>query len=140
MLKLVDAVTEHFGQIAGLDEDGVHGLGVAVREAVVNGIKHGNECNEHKRVHVEYAVVHNSVQRRVVVRVRDEGHGFEMDGLADPLAPENVGLTSGRGILIVRSFMDDVEVRRMPGGGSEITMTKAIQGPPHSIDLTGPEA
>ncbi len=128
MLKLVDGVTEQFGQIAGLDEDGLHALGIAVREAVVNGIKHGNECDERKRVRVEYAVVHNAVQRRVVVRVRDEGHGFEIEGLADPLALENVGLTSGRGILLIRSFMDDVEVRRVTGGGTEITMAKAIQG------------
>jgi serine/threonine-protein kinase RsbW len=128
MLKLVDDVTEHFGQIAGLDEDEVHGLGVAVREAVVNGIKHGNEGDQRKRVRVEYAVAHDAAQRRVVVHVRDEGHGFEIEGVADPLAAENIGLASGRGILLIRSFMDDVAVRRVPGGGTEITMAKTIQG------------
>jgi serine/threonine-protein kinase RsbW len=130
MLELVDRITAHFGQIAGLDEDSAHGMGVAVREAVVNGIKHGNGCDERKRVRVEYALATNAVQRLVVVRVRDEGDGFEMESLPDPLADENVAATSGRGIFLIRAFMDDVQVYRMPGGGTEIHMAKAIEKPP----------
>lgn len=124
-MKLVDHVTEEFGQSAGLDEDAVHCLAIAVREAVVNGIKHGNGCDEGKRVRIEYAVA-DAPQARVVVRVCDEGRGFEVERVADPLAPENVSLTGGRGVFLMRSFMDDVDVRPAAGGGTEVVMTKAL--------------
>ena len=126
LLDLVDQVSEQFGQVAGLDEDSVYGLALAVREAVINGIKHGNGGDERKRVRVEYGVAHEGAQARVVVRVRDEGQGFDPRSVADPLAPENLSVASGRGILIMRSFMDDVRVHRASEGGTEITMTKAI--------------
>ena len=126
LLNLVDQVSEQFGQAAGLDEDSVFGLALAVREAVVNGIKHGNGGDERKRVRVVYAVAHEGTQPRVVVRVRDEGLGFDLDNVASPLTQENVSATNGRGILLMRSFMDDVRVHHAPGNGTEITMTKAI--------------
>jgi serine/threonine-protein kinase RsbW len=126
MLRLVDDVSEQFGQMAGLDEDSVHWLGVAVREAVVNGIKHGNAGDKRKRVRVEYTVVNGDPRPRVVVRVRDEGPGFDVAELADPLAPENVSGTSGRGLFLIRTFMDDVQVRPAADGGTEVVMAKAI--------------
>ena len=126
MLKLVDHASEQFGQMAGLDEDAVHGLGAAIREAVVNAIKHGNGADRRKRVRVEYDVATDHAQPQVVVRVHDEGAGFDAEHLADPLAPENVAVTSGRGVFLMRAFMDDVQVRRLPAGGTEIVMAKAI--------------
>ena len=126
MLKLVDHVSEQFGQIAGLDEDAVHGLGIAVREAVINAIKHGNGADQRKRVRVEYDVAKDPAQPQVVVRVHDEGAGFDSEHLPNPLAPENVSVTSGRGIFLMRTFMDDVQVRQLPAGGTEIVMAKAI--------------
>ena len=128
MLKLVDHVSEQFGQIAGLDEDAVHGFGVAVREAVINAIKHGNGADQRKRVRVEYDVAKDPAQPQVVVRVHDEGAGFDSEHLPNPLAPENVSVTSGRGIFLMRAFMDDVQVRQLPAGGTEIVMAKAING------------
>ena len=126
MLTLVDPVSEAFGRLAGLDEESVHHLGVAVREAVVNGIKHGNDGDPGKRVRVGYGIANDGARRRVVVRVHDEGAGFDAEHLADPLAPENVAVTSGRGVFLMRTFMDDVQVRRLPAGGTEIVMAKAI--------------
>ena len=127
MLKLVDGASEQFGTMAGLDEDSVHHLSVAVREAVANGIKHGNACDERRRVRIEYAVRNDDPQPQVIVSVRDEGEGFDLKSLADPLAPENVSVTSGRGILFMRSFMDDVQVRSAPRGGTEVLMVKTIR-------------
>jgi serine/threonine-protein kinase RsbW len=140
MLELVDRVTEQFSEIAGFDEDATHDLGIAVREAVVNGMKHGNGWDERKRVRLEYAIANDPAQRRVVVRVRDEGDGFELKSLADPIADENLGATGGRGIFLIRTFMDDVRVHTMPEGGTEITMAKAIEKGLRSIDLPEPEA
>jgi len=133
MLKLVDGVSEHFGQIAGLDEDAVHHLGLAVREAVVNGIKHGNSGDTRKRVRVEYTVASDDSRPCVVVRVCDEGQGFDPEALADPLAPANIDGTSGRGLFLIRAFMDDVQVRQAAAGGTEIVMAKAI-APPLQVD------
>ena len=127
MLRLVDQVSEQFGQMAGLDEDGVHCLGVAVREAAINAMKHGNHCDRHKRVRVEYAVPADPARPRVVVRVRDEGNGLDMSRLVDPLAPENISGTSGRGIFLMRTFMDDVSLRPSGEGGMEVRMVKRIQ-------------
>lgn len=126
MLRLVDQVSEQYGQMAGLDEDGVHGLGVAVREAAVNAMKHGNRCDHHKRVRIEYAAPVDSARPRVVVRVCDEGNGFDTNSLSNPLAPENILETSGRGILLMRTLMDDVQVHVLPSGGTEIVLAKAI--------------
>ena len=126
MLKVVDLISEQFAQIAGLDEDGAHCLGVAVREAVANAMKHGNRNDFRKRTHVEYAACVDHAQPRVVVRVRDEGHGFDMTRLPDPLAPENISVTSGRGIFLMRALMDDVQVHHLPAGGTEIVLAKAI--------------
>ena len=126
MLKLVDQVSEQYGQMAGLDEDGVHGLRVAVREAAVNAMKHGNRCNHHKRVRIEYTVPIDPARPRVVVRVSDEGNGFDLNSLSNPLAPENISETGGRGIFLMRTFMDDVQVHALPSGGTEIVLAKAI--------------
>ncbi len=126
MLNLVDQVSEQYGQMAGLDEDGVHGLGIAVREAAVNAMKHGNRCNHHKRVRIEYAIPNDPARPRGVVRVSDEGTCFDLNSLPDPLAPENISETSGRGIFLMRMFMDDVQVHALPSGGTEIVLAKAI--------------
>jgi serine/threonine-protein kinase RsbW len=129
LLTLVDAVSEQFARLAGLDDDAAHGLTLAVREAAANGIAHGNARDRGKLVRVSYALVTDLSQRRITVRVRDQGTGFDPHGLADPLAPENIAMTSGRGLLLMRAHMDDVQILVSPEGGNEIVMTKAIAGP-----------
>jgi serine/threonine-protein kinase RsbW len=126
MLKVVDLISEQFAQMAGLDEDGAHCLGVAVREAVVNAMTHGNRKDVGKRTRVEYAAHVDTGQPRVVVRVCDEGSGFDMTGVPDPLAPENISISSGRGIFLMRTLMDDVQVHQLPAGGTEIVLAKTI--------------
>jgi serine/threonine-protein kinase RsbW len=61
-----------------------------------------------------------------VVSVRDEGAGFDPESIADPLAPENMLKSSGRGIFLMRNFMDDVSLRRAPEGGMEVRMVKKL--------------
>ena len=126
MLELVHLMTEHVGRASGLDEDAAHWLSVAVRECVVNGLTHGNGGDPRKAVHVEFTTTPSSDSIELVVSVRDQGDGFDADALPDPCAPENLLRTSGRGIHLVRQFMDDVSFQRVAGGGMEVRMIRRI--------------
>jgi serine/threonine-protein kinase RsbW len=127
MLDLVQVVSDHVGRDVGLDDDAVHWVGVAIRESVINAIKHGNQNDAGKRVFVDFETASGAGPAELNIRVRDQGPGFDPDHLADPLAPENLLKASGRGIFLIRSFMDDVILQRAPEGGMEIRMTKRVQ-------------
>jgi len=101
-----------------------HWILMALREALANAIKHGNEQNLEKRVHLEMEVTGETLR----IRIRDEGEGFDPAKVEDPLAPENRLKTSGRGIFYMKTFMDRVRFRRLDGGGMEITLTKSLAG------------
>ena len=126
MLDFVQLVCDHIGEIAGFDEDSLHWIGVAVRESVINAIKHGNQEDSAKRVMVEFAFAPAAIPTELVIRVVDEGRGFDPEIVANPLAPENLMRSSGRGIFFMRSFMDDVTLRRVPEGGMEVRMVKKL--------------
>ena len=130
MLDLVQLVSDHVGQLAGLDEDAIHWVGVAVRESVINAIKHGNRLDEAKQVTIEFAFVPSRHPTELVVSVIDQGEGFVVEEVADPLAPENLLKSSGRGIFFMRSFMDDVQLLKCPDGGTEVRMMKKLQASP----------
>jgi serine/threonine-protein kinase RsbW len=127
MVDSVLVVADHVGRGAGLDDEGVHWMGVAIRECVINAIKHGNQGDAAKHVFVDFATIARGAARELMIRVRDEGEGFDPESIADPLAHENLMKASGRGIFIVRSFMDDVQLQRAPEGGMEVRMTKRLQ-------------
>jgi serine/threonine-protein kinase RsbW len=126
MLDFVQVVSDYLCRRLGFDEDSMHWVGVAVRESVINAIKHGNRNDKTKLVHVQFTSSTGSEAGELAVSVRDEGTGFDPDSLADPLAPENVLKSSGRGIFLMRNFMDDVELRRAPEGGMEVRMVKKL--------------
>jgi serine/threonine-protein kinase RsbW len=125
MLDLVQVVSDHVGHLAGLDEEARHWVNVAVRESVINAIKHGNRNDAGKRVHVEFTPLESADSPRgVLIRVRDEGPGFDPADVPDPLAPENLLKGSGRGIFLIRSFMDEMVLQRAEQGGMEMVMVK----------------
>ena len=126
MLDFVQVVSDHVGQTLGLDEDTLHYVGVAIRECVINAIKHGNRNNASKHVFVEFSTENPAGDNVLTIRVRDQGAGFDPDAVADPLAPENLLKTSGRGIFLIRSFMDNVELCGAPEGGMEVRMVKRV--------------
>ncbi len=130
MLDFVQIVSDRMSHLAGLDEDAVHWVGVAIRESVINAIKHGNRLDESKQVTVEFAFVPAEAPSDLVITVCDQGEGFDPDEVADPLAPENMLKSSGRGIFFMRSFMDDVRLSRRPEGGMEVRLVKRLAGPP----------
>jgi serine/threonine-protein kinase RsbW len=122
VMDFVQVVSDQVGRDAGLDDDAVHWMGVAIRESVINAIRHGNQSDLSRRVFVAFD--RDATELRI--RVRDEGDGFDPDALADPLAPENLLKASGRGIFLIRSFMDDVRIQRASEGGMEVLMTKRV--------------
>jgi serine/threonine-protein kinase RsbW len=127
MLDFVQVVSDHVTRSFGFDEDASHWVSVAIRESVINAIKHGNQNDVTKRVFVEFDAAIELHAPELSIRVRDQGEGFDPQALADPLAPENLLKSSGRGIFLIRSFMDDVQLGRAPEGGMEIRMTKRLQ-------------
>jgi serine/threonine-protein kinase RsbW len=126
LLDFVQVVSDRMAQLAGLDEDAIHWIGVAVRESVINAIKHGNREDYGKMVTVEFAMAPSKDPRELVVRVLDQGEGFDPEEVADPLAPENILKSSGRGIFFMRNFMDDVTLKRAAEGGMEVRMVKKL--------------
>lgn len=124
MLDVIQLVSDHIGRSAGLDEEALHWVGVALRESVINAIKHGNSSDVRKRVHVEFTILHGDEAPGLAIRVRDEGCGFDPSTLADPLAQENLLKSTGRGILLMRSFMDEMTFQRAAEGGMEVRMVK----------------
>ncbi len=126
MVDFVQVVSDRVGQLAGMDEDTVHWIGVAVRESVINAIKHGNREDADKLVTVEFTFTPVARPDELIVRVLDQGEGFDPEDVANPLDPENLLKSSGRGIFFMRSFMDDVVLRRGAEGGMEVRMVKKL--------------
>lgn len=124
MVDFVQVVSDHVGRMVGLDDEALHWVGVAVRESVINAIKHGNAGDPHKMVHVEFTPLEKDPAPGIAIRVRDEGPGFDPSTLPDCLAPENLLKCSGRGIYLIRSFMDELVLQRAPEGGMEVVMVK----------------
>jgi serine/threonine-protein kinase RsbW len=105
---------------AGFSEEEQHRLGMAVRESVINAVVHGNRYNNRKKVHLGIA----GGRDRLTVTVRDEGEGFELESLPNPVAQENILQQSGRGIFLIRAFVDEFEVRRVAPRGTEVKLVK----------------
>ena len=127
MLDFVQVVSDHLARGVGLDDDSLHWVSVAIRESVINAIKHGNRNDATKHVFVEFETAVRAHVPELAIRVRDEGEGFDPDTLESPLDPENLLKSSGRGIFLIRNFMDDVRLQRAPEGGMEIRMIKRVQ-------------
>ena len=129
MLDFVQVVSDHLARGIGLDEDSLHWVSVAIRESVINAIKHGNRNDTAKRVFVEFETATKADVPELAIRIRDQGEGFDPEQVANPLDAENLLKSSGRGIFLIRNFMDDVQLQRAPEGGMEIRMVKRVQPP-----------
>ncbi|HYP13857.1 MAG TPA: ATP-binding protein [Bryobacteraceae bacterium] len=103
---------------SGFGEDDEHRVGMAVREAMVNAVVHGNRYNLKKKVHLRVGYS----EGRLSVVIRDEGEGFEATDLPDPLAEENLLRQSGRGLLLIKAFVSEFDMRKADPSGTELTM------------------
>jgi serine/threonine-protein kinase RsbW len=128
MLDMVQVVSDRVARLLDFEDDALVWMEVAVRESVINAIKHGNKHDVQKQVFVEFTTRPEHEPDELVVSIRDQGAGFDPETLADPLAPENLLKSSGRGIFFMRSFMDDVCIERASEGGMEVRLTKKLPG------------
>ncbi len=117
----VEAEAEKFATEAGIDEDERFRITMAVREAAVNAVLHGNDYDPAKKLTVSF----ENTGKSVVIKICDEGKGLDPAELPDPLAPENLMRGTGRGIFLIRSFMDEVHFRQL-NPGTELTMVKHL--------------
>ena len=108
---------------AEFDEDSQAQIGMAVRECMVNAVVHGNRYNKNKKVHLEI----ERSKESLAFTLADEGEGFDVNSLPDPLAPENLLRQSGRGIMLARAFVDEFDLHPRPGGGTEVRLVKNLQ-------------
>ena len=126
-LETVDSAEQEASRIAaeaGFNDDEVMRIAIAVREAAVNAVLHGNAYDPGKKVSLAFeTTVHD-----LVITIRDQGQGMDLSKLPDPLAPENLLKTSGRGIFLIRSFMDEVHIHPSQTG-TEIKLVKHVHGP-----------
>lgn len=104
----------------GLDEEACMDLGLAVREAMVNAVAHGNKYDANKFVRLVVESRPDSL--RIVIS--DEGEGFDLNRVPDPTQGENLLRGSGRGLLLIQTFVDEFTVRRTAAGGAEVTLVK----------------
>lgn len=119
-IDLGEELARQVANSAGFDEDEQYKISMAVRELVINALKHGNRGDERKHVRLKFSLQPD----RLVVRVGDEGSGFTLNSVPNPLADENLLKSSGRGLFLVRCFMDDLQVEPGEEGGVVVTMSK----------------
>jgi len=119
---IAEDLAVRIGAEVGLQEEELHKLGMAVRESIVNAVVHGNRYNSHKKVHFEVW----KAKDHVAVTIVDEGNGFNPETVPDPLAKENLLQQSGRGLLLIRAFVDRLEMRRGEAGGTEVKLVKYL--------------
>jgi serine/threonine-protein kinase RsbW len=117
----VEAAAEKLAAEAGLDQDGQFHVAMAAREAAVNAVLHGNEYDPTKQVTASF----ENTGEALVIKVTDQGKGLDPATLPDPLAPENLLRGTGRGIFLIRSFMDEVHFRQL-NPGTELTLVKRL--------------
>ena len=106
---------------AGFSEDDQYNIAMAVREASVNAVLHGNGRDPAKK----FFVVYEATVEALVITITDQGQGLDPSLIPDPLAPENLMKGSGRGIFLIRAFMDEVRFRNV-APGTEITLIKHV--------------
>ncbi|MGA1368438.1 MAG: ATP-binding protein [Blastocatellia bacterium] len=123
LIDLATSLADNLTNLAGFDEDSVYWINMAVRESVANAVEHGNKYDSQKQVEITFVLA----QEQLTISVRDHGEGFDPTTLPDPLDPLNLLNPAGRGILYMRTFMDEVTYQRHPEGGMLVTMAKRRQ-------------
>ncbi len=119
-IQRVEKEAEKWGRALNLSQDSLDSLAIAVTEIVANAIFHGNKENESKKVTVTFAIEKDTL----IVRISDEGMGFDLKRVGDPLHPQNLLKESGRGIFLVKNLVDEVEFKPSKTGTTVILQIK----------------
>jgi serine/threonine-protein kinase RsbW len=123
-VNLAEEMCLRVAEAAGFDEEMCYRIGMSVREGVINAFHYGNRERPDKKIHLAIDLT----PEKLVIHVMDEGKGFKLSDVPDPLAEENILSTSGRGIFLMRAFMDEFDVVSGSTGGAEIVMSKRLPG------------
>ena len=123
-----EATASQLASEAGFADEDVMKIAMAVREAAVNAVLHGNAYDPGKKVSLAF----ERTGADLVITIRDQGKGLDLQKIPDPLAPENLLKTSGRGIFLIRSFMDEVHIHPSQTG-TEIKLVKHVHGPSEDV-------
>ena len=107
---------------SGFGEEDLDRIGMSVRECMVNAVVHGNRYSSHKKVQLSLS----RTPERLTIRIADQGEGFDPDKVPDPLSGDNLLRHSGRGIFLMKAFMDDLQVRRLEPAGTEVILVKNV--------------
>jgi serine/threonine-protein kinase RsbW len=107
---------------SGFGEEDLDRIGMSVRECMVNAVVHGNQYNAHKKVTLSLS----RTPEKFTIRISDQGEGFDPGDVPDPVVGDNLLRHSGRGIFLMKTFMDDIQVRRLQPGGTEVTLVKNV--------------
>ena len=122
LIDLVHAASEKVAELAGFDADDALNVGLAVREAVINAMLHGNKKDPGLKVNVTLTWDGKGLRARVT----DEGNGFDPAKAPNPTMPANLMNDSGRGLLLMDAFVDTLKIKSLPRGGTEVTMIKRL--------------
>ncbi|WP_145050491.1 ATP-binding protein [Lignipirellula cremea] len=117
--QVIDEVLAELHSYAWSEQD-VFAVHLAIEEAVVNAIKHGNDNNAEKRVRIDYRVSASELH----IEIEDEGPGFRPEDVPDPTADENLEKPCGRGLMLMRSFMNTVDFNRL---GNRVRLEKTCE-------------
>ena len=121
-VEVAEEIVRRVAGMAGFGEESEHEIEMALHETMINAIWHGNKNDASKSVWLRFDIYKD----RLEIRVRDQGNGFNIAEVPDPCATENLLKVSGRGIYLIRTFMDEFRVKRLPGSGTEVTLVKRI--------------
>ena len=129
-VEAAEGIVQRVCTSLGFDEGDQHKISMAVHESMINAIWHGNKSDASKHIWLRFDLYAN----RLEIHIRDQGVGFDVSNVPDPLASENLLKVSGRGIFLIRSFMDDFRVESVPGSGTEVILVKRINSSDNSIE------
>jgi serine/threonine-protein kinase RsbW len=121
-VDLAEGIATRVAEAAGFGEEDIHKLAMAVREGAINAFTYGNCQDPQKKI----TLVIEFEPEKLVIHIMDQGVGFEVSEIPDPLAEENLLRTSGRGLFLMRAFTDEFRVQRAPGGGTDLMMAKIL--------------
>jgi serine/threonine-protein kinase RsbW len=124
-VNLAEEMCLRVAEAAGFGEDDCYRIGMSVREGVINAFHYGNQERPDKKIHLAVDLT----DEKMIIHVLDEGKGFDLASVPNCLSEENLLSTSGRGIFLMRSFMDEFNVVKGRTGGAEIVMSKKLPPP-----------
>jgi serine/threonine-protein kinase RsbW len=122
-VNTAESTADQMASRAGFEDDDRHRISMAVREAAVNAVLHGNAYSPDKKMRISF----ENTGESLIITITDEGRGLHEEDIPDPLSPENLLKQSGRGIFLIRSFMDEVRFRVLHPG-TEVTLIKHVRG------------